>query len=145
MGKCKLILAAMLASASILSALHSANAGGIYTWQIGGYQNQHGHHNNGGHQYTPKPFRICFYSRTNYRGHHYCESRYRNKNKVSHNWRHKIKSIKIYRNGTYGRDTPSIRLCNDFRGRGYCKTYYKGTARLSHALYGHVYSYNISQ
>lgn len=145
-------LAIALATATLLTASTNAFAGGGFSWSISGghghqnnhhYDGGHGHHNNGG--YGHRPFKICFYSRTNYRGHHYCESDYRTKHRVGHNWRHKIKSVKIYRNGGHGRHTPSIRLCNRYGGSGYCKTYYKGSPHLHQALYGHVYSYNISQ
>ncbi|MEW7009618.1 hypothetical protein [Lentilitoribacter sp. EG35] len=138
------ILPAVLATATILTASSSAIAGGGHYGNSGGY----GHHNNhhgGGYGHGHRAFKICFYSRTNYRGHHYCESDYRTKHRVGHNWRHKIKSVKIHRNGRYGRHTPSIRLCNQYGGGGYCKTYFRGSPHLHEALYGHVYSYNISQ
>lgn len=163
MKKRSAILAAMLAAATLVSAAPSAYAGGNSGWSNnGGHNGNYGHHNGNNHHngngyghhnndnygqghYTPKPFRICFYSRTNYRGHRFCESSFRSKNKVSHNWRHKIKSVRIHRNGHQGRHSPSIRLCNDYRGNGYCKTFYKGSPKLNERLYRHVYSYNISQ
>lgn len=144
------ILAAVLTASTLLSIPTAATAGGNFSWSIsgghgGGYGHHNGHNGHGHGQYTPKPFRICFYSRTNFRGRHFCESSFQNKNRVGHNWRHKIKSIKIIRNGPQGRHSPSIRLCNGFDGSGYCKTYYRGSARLNDALYRHVYSYNINQ
>ena len=157
MKKRSAILAAMLAAATLVSAAPSAYAGGNFGWSHhGGHNGNYGHHNGNGYghhnndnygngHYTPKPFRICFYSRTHYRGHRFCESNFRSKNKVSHKWRHKIKSVKIHRNGHQGHHSPSIRLCNDYRGHGYCKTFYKGSPRLNERLYRHVYSYNISQ